>query len=143
MNSVFTELDAQNVDLAGIVLKPNMVISGSDAPERASAADVARQTVECLLETVPPTVPGVAFLSGGQDDEESVVNLDSINKFAGKVAPWELTYSFGRALQAAPLAAWLGLNDRVQVARAAFEVRMFECSAAREGDLDMKRMSRA
>ncbi len=142
MKSVFTELDAQNVYLAGIILKPNMVISGSDAPARASAPDVAQQTVECLLETVPPTVPGVAFLSGGQDDEESVINLDSINRFAGNAVPWELTYSFGRALQAAPLAAWLGLSDRVQVAQAAFEVRMVECSAAREGDLDMKRMSR-
>ncbi|MBT3555045.1 MAG: fructose-bisphosphate aldolase class I, partial [Chloroflexi bacterium] len=73
--SVFEELDAQNVDLEGIVLKPNMVISGSDAPNRASAAEVARQTIDCFLETVPTNVPGIAFLSGGQDDEESVVNL--------------------------------------------------------------------
>ncbi|MBT4943253.1 MAG: fructose-bisphosphate aldolase class I, partial [Chloroflexi bacterium] len=101
--SVFEELDAQNVDLEGIVLKPNMVISGSDAPNRASAAEVARQTIDCFLETVPTNVPGIAFLSGGQDDEESVVNLDEINKIANtEELPWELTYSYGRGLQAAP-----------------------------------------
>ena len=143
LDCVFDILKLHNVMLEGIVLKPNMVISGSDARERASAADVAQQTVECLLENVPSDIPGIAFLSGGQEDEESVVNLDEINKIAGEAVPWELTYSFGRALQAAPLAAWLGLSDRVQVAQAAFEVRMVECSAAREGDLDMKRMSRA
>ena len=79
---VFEELVAQSVDLSGIVLKPNMVISGSDASNRASSTEVARQTIDCLLETVPAEVPGVAFLSGGQGDEESVVNLDEINKIA-------------------------------------------------------------
>ena len=89
---VFEELVAQSVDLSGIVLKPNMVISGSDASNRASSTEVARQTIDCLLETVPAEVPGVAFLSGGQGDEESVVNLDEINKIANSERiPWELT----------------------------------------------------
>ena len=132
--SVFEELDAQNVDLEGIVLKPNMVISGSDAPNRASAAEVARQTIDCFLETVPTNVPGIAFLSGGQDDEESVVNLDEINKIANtEDLPWELTYSYGRGLQAAPLATWLGQVGNVPAAQAAFQKRGLDSSAAREG----------
>ncbi|MDE0593411.1 MAG: fructose-bisphosphate aldolase class I [Dehalococcoidia bacterium] len=131
---VFEELDAQNVDLEGIVLKPNMVISGSDAPNRASAAEVARQTIDCFLETVPANVPGIAFLSGGQGDEESVVNLDEISKIANtKELPWELTYSYGRGLQAAPLAAWLGKAENIPAAQAAFQKRGLDSSAAREG----------
>jgi fructose-bisphosphate aldolase class I len=131
---VFEELDAQNVDLEGIVLKPNMVISGSDAPNRASAAEVARQTIDCFLETVPTNVPGIAFLSGGQGDEESVVNLDEINKIANtEDLPWELTYSYGRGLQAAPLAAWLGKAEHVSAGQAAFQKRGLDSSAAREG----------
>ena len=131
---VFEELDAQNVDIKGIVLKPNMVISGSDAPNRASATDVARQTIDCFLDTVPANVPGIAFLSGGQGDEESVVNLDEINKIANtEDLPWELTYSYGRGLQAAPLAAWLGKAENITAAQAAFQKRGLDSSAAREG----------
>lgn len=132
--SVFEELDAQNVDLEGIVLKPNMVISGSNAPNRASASEVARQTIDCFLETVPANVPGIAFLSGGQGDEESVVNLDEISKIANtKELPWELTYSYGRGLQAAPLAVWLGKTENISAAQAAFQKRGLDSSAAREG----------
>ena len=132
--SVFEELDAQNVDLEGIVLKPNMVISGSNAPNRASASEVARQTIDCFLETVPANVPGIAFLSGGQGDEESVVNLDEISKIANtKELPWELTYSYGRGLQAAPLAVWLGKTENIPAAQAAFQKRGLDSSAAREG----------
>ena len=134
LRAAFEELDAQNVDLDGIVLKPNMVISGSDAPNRASAAEVARQTIDCFLEAVPAAVPGIAFLSGGQGDEESVVNLDEINKIANtEDLPWELTYSYGRGLQAAPLAAWLGKAENVEAAQAAFQRRGLDSSAAREG----------
>ena len=134
LRAVFEELDDQNVDLEGIVLKPNMVISGSDAPNRASAAEVARQTVDCFLETVPAAVPGIAFLSGGQGDEESIVNLDEINKIANtEDLPWELTYSYGRGLQAAPLAAWLGKAANVTAAQVAFQRRGLDSSAAREG----------
>ncbi len=131
---VFEELDAQNVDLKGIVLKPNMVISGSDAPNRASATDVARQTIDCFLKTVPANVPGIAFLSGGQGDEESVVNLNEINKIANtEDLPWEITYSYGRGLQAAPLAAWLGKVENIAAGQAAFQKRGLDSSAAREG----------
>ena len=132
--AVFEELDAQNIALEGIVLKPNMVISGSDAPNRAQATEVARQTVDCFLDTVPTNVPGIAFLSGGQGDEESVVNLNEINKIANsEKLPWELTYSYGRGLQAAPLAAWLGRAENVAAAQAAFQKRGRDSSAAREG----------
>ena len=111
-----------------------MVISGSDAPNRAPAAEVARKTVDCFLQTVPSDVPGIAFLSGGQGDEESVVNLDEINKIANSEdLPWEITYSYGRGLQAAPLTAWLGKPENVSAGQAAFQKRCLDSSAAREG----------
>ena len=134
LSAVFEELDAQNVDLAGIVLKPNMVLSGSGASDRAPAEEVARQTVDCFLEHVPASVPGIAFLSGGQGNEESVVNLDAINKIANREdLPWELTYSYGRGLQAAPLAAWKGEVANVASAQAVFQQRGRDSSVAREG----------
>ena len=134
LSAVFEELDAQNVDLAGIVLKPNMVLSGSGASDRAPAEEVARQTVDCFLEHVPASVPGIAFLSGGQGNEESVVNLDAINKIANREdLPWELTYSYGRGLQAAPLAAWKGEVANVAAAQAVFQQRGMDSSVAREG----------
>ena len=134
LSAVFEELDAQNVDLAGIVLKPNMVLSGSGASDRAPAEEVARQTVDCFLEHVPAGVPGIAFLSGGQGNEESVVNLDAINKIANREdLPWELTYSYGRGLQAAPLAAWKGEVANVAAAQAVFQQRGRDSSVAREG----------
>ena len=134
LSAVFEELDAQNVDLAGIVLKPNMVLSGSGASDRAPAEEVARQTVDCFLEHVPASVPGIAFLSGGQGNEESVVNLDAINKIANREdLPWELTYSYGRGLQAAPLAAWKGEVANVAAAQAVFPQRGRDSSVAREG----------
>lgn len=134
LSAVFEELDAQNVDLAGIVLKPNMVLSGSGASDRAPTEEVARQTVDCFLEHVPASVPGIAFLSGGQGNEESVVNLDAINKIANREdLPWELTYSYGRGLQAAPLAAWKGEVANVAAAQAVFQQRGRDSSVAREG----------
>ena len=134
LSAVFEELDAQNVDLAGIVVKPNMVLSGSGASDRAPAEEVARQTVDCFLEHVPASVPGIAFLSGGQGNEESVVNLDAINKIANREdLPWELTYSYGRGLQAAPLAAWKGEVANVAAAQAVFQQRGRDSSVAREG----------
>ena len=134
LSAVFEELDAQNVDLAGIVLKPNMVLSGSGASDRAPAEEVARQTVDCFLEHVPASVPGIAFLSGGQGNEESVVNLDAINKIANREDPaWELSYSYGRGLQAAPLAAWKGEVSNVAAAQAVFQQRGRDSSVAREG----------
>ncbi|MDA1278640.1 MAG: fructose-bisphosphate aldolase class I [Chloroflexi bacterium] len=131
---LFEELDAQRVELSGIVLKPNMVISGTDARNRASAAEVARQTLDCFSANVPAEVPGIAFLSGGQGDEEAVLNLNEINRLANaEDLLWELTYSYGRALQAAPLSVWKGEPGNVISAQSAFQRRGLDCSAAREG----------
>lgn len=134
LRRVFDELDKQRVSLEGMVLKPNMVISGKDAPNRASAEEVAEQTVTCFLRTVPAAVPGIAFLSGGQGDEEATVNLNAINQYAQTVnAPWELTYSYGRGLQAAPQKAWSGRKENIPAAQAAFQERGRANAAARMG----------
>lgn len=135
--AVFDELALQKVDLRGMILKPNMVISGNKAANRASAEDVARLTVECFKETVPAAVAGIAFLSGGQADDEATVNLDAINRYAQKVgAPWALTYSYGRGLQAAPQKAWAGKAENVEAAKNAFYHRARLSSAARKGQYE-------
>ena len=119
---VFEELAAQGVSLEGMLLKPNMVLSGKEAAVRADAAGVAEATLGCFRRTVPAAVPGVVFLSGGQGDEEATVNLDAINRLAQAQggAPWQLSYSYGRGLQATPLRAWGGDPARVAAAQAAF-----------------------
>lgn len=106
--AVFHELDQQKVLLEGIVLKPNMVVSGIKCPTQASVAEVAERTVKLLKRRVPITVPGIAFLSGGQSDELATAHLDAMNKIGGFT--WGLTFSYGRALQAAALKAWGGKN---------------------------------
>jgi fructose-bisphosphate aldolase, class I len=134
LREVFYELGHQRVALEGMVLKPNMVLSGSKAANRAPAAEVARNTVECFLRTVPAAVPGIAFLSGGQGDEEATVNLDAINRYAAEVgAPWELTFSYGRGLQAAPLQAWGGKPENGAKTQEAFLHRARLTAAARRG----------
>jgi fructose-bisphosphate aldolase class I len=134
LRRVFEELLNQRVVLQGIVLKPNMVLSGKDAANRASADEVAEKTVTCFLRTVPAAVPGIAFLSGGQGDEEATVNLNAINKYAkANGAPWELTYSYGRGLQAAPQKAWSGRKENIPAAQAAFQERGRANAAARMG----------
>ncbi len=134
LRRTFDELLSQRVSLEEMVLKPNMVISGSDASNRASAEQVAEMTVNCFLRTVPAAVPGIAFLSGGQGDEEATVNLDAIAKYAKLVnAPWQLTYSYGRGLQAAPQQAWMGKSENVPAAQLAFQERGRANAAAREG----------
>lgn len=137
LREVFYELGHQGVLLEGMVLKPNMVLSGSDAPGRAPAEEVARRTVRCFLRTVPAAVPGIAFLSGGQSDEEATVNLDAINRLAAEIgAPWELTFSYGRGLQAAPQQAWRGSADNASATQQAFLHRARVTSAARQGAYD-------
>ena len=132
---VFDELQAQRVMLEGIVLKPNMVISGKGAANRASAEEVAERTVTCFKRTVPAAVPGIAFLSGGQGDEEATVNLDAINRYAQAYgAPWQLTFSYGRGLQAAPQKAWSGKRENISAAQAAFQERGRANAAARQGN---------
>ncbi len=135
--AVFNELHAQGIQLSGMVLKPNMVLSGNKASNRASAQEVAKATVDCFMETVPAAVGGIAFLSGGQSDDEATVNLDAINRYAQQVgAPWALTYSFGRGLQAAPQKAWSGKAENVDAAKKAFYHRAKLSSAARQGKYD-------
>jgi fructose-bisphosphate aldolase, class I len=132
--AVYNQLRLQRVYLPGTILKPNMVLSGKDAAKRAPAEDVARMTVECFKETVPAAVPGIAFLSGGQGDEESVVNLDAINRYAaGANVPWQLTFSYGRGLQGAPQKAWSGKAENKDAAQKAFYHRAMVSSAARQG----------
>ncbi len=106
LDVVFAEQRAHKVVLEGIVLKPNMVISGTDAPNRAGPEEVAEATLRCLKAHVPAEVPGIAFLSGGQTAEEATVHLGLMNQMAD--LPWELSFSYGRALQAPALAAWQG-----------------------------------
>jgi fructose-bisphosphate aldolase class I len=134
LRTVFIQLAAQRVRLEGMLLKPNMVLSGKEAPERASAEEVARYTVDCFRETVPAAVPGIVFLSGGQSDDEATINLDAINRYAAKVrAPWQLSFSYGRGLQAAPQKAWSGKRANVAAAQRAFEHRAKLASAAQLG----------
>ncbi|MSQ25242.1 MAG: fructose-bisphosphate aldolase class I [Dehalococcoidia bacterium] len=130
--AVFNELYAQRVVLEAMVLKPNMVLSGSAAANRAGAGEVAEMTVRCFKRTVPAAVPGVAFLSGGQGDEEATVNLDAINRLPEK-GPWELTFSYGRGLQATPMKAWGGNLQHVTQAQQVFLHRAQVTSAARGG----------
>ena len=138
LREVYYQLGHQRVDLPGTLLKPNMVLSGKSAKGRATPESVAQATVECFLDTVPAAVPGIVFLSGGQSDEEATVNLDAINRYAAKVGtPWQLSFSYGRGLQAAPLAAWSGDNGNRAVAQAAFYHRAKVTSAARRGAYDM------
>ena len=111
LKTVFQQLDSQNVALSGIVLKPNMVLSGKECTAQAGVAEVAEQTVDCFLDCVPASVPGVAFLSGGQTDEQATLHLNKMNQLDVKV-PWRLTFSYGRALQQAPMKTWSGDNSK-------------------------------
>jgi fructose-bisphosphate aldolase class I len=121
LKETFQELYYQRVPLEGIVLKPNMVVPGKKSAKKASVAEVAEKTVRLLKACVPGAVPGVAFLSGGQSDEEATAHLDAMNKIGH--LPWMLTFSYGRALQAAPQKAWSGKADNVATAQRAFTHR--------------------
>ena len=106
LDAVYTELFDQRVDVFGTLLKPNMVLSGYDAPERAGVEEVADRTLECFYKHVPAGVPGIVFLSGGQSDEDATAHLNAMN--AAGPHPWELSFSYGRALSGAALRAWDG-----------------------------------
>jgi len=121
LHAVFAELFNAHVQLEGIVLKPNMVISGKKSAKQASVQEVAEKTVTVLKLCVPAAVPGIAFLSGGQSDQEATAHLDAMNKIGG--LPWKLTFSYGRALQAAPQKAWSGKQENVAAAQGAFAHR--------------------
>ena len=134
LRSTYAELARQRVDLRGTLLKPNMVISGKDAAERADANRVAARTLDCLMRAVPAAVPGIVFLSGGQNDDEATENLHAINCAAdGMSVPWNLSFSYGRGLQAAPLKAWAGSADNAEAAQQEYYRRAKLTSAARQG----------
>ena len=132
LNTVFDELYAQDVALEGMILKPNMVISGSDCKTQAGINEVAERTVQHLMRCVPAAVPGIMFLSGGQSEEDATAHLNAMNaKFAP--APWKLSYSYGRALQQSCLKAWQGDARNVSAAQAVLLERAQANSAACAG----------
>jgi len=130
--NVFYELVSQGVELEGMVLKPNMVLSGYDCSEQASVEQVAEMTVDCFLNTVPAAVPGIAFLSGGQSDELATAHLNAMNQIDG--LPWNLTFSYGRALQAPALKSWSGKDENISSAQDAFMKRAKFNSLATKGE---------
>jgi fructose-bisphosphate aldolase, class I len=135
----FEELYFQRVALEGIVLKPNMVISGKKNGKRAGVEEVAEKTVKVLKNCVPGAVPGIAFLSGGQSDEEATAHLDAMNKIGN--LPWNLTFSYGRALQHAPQSTWKGKTENVAAAQRAFthRAKMNSLAALGQWKADMEK----
>lgn len=121
LNTLYDELYTQRVLLEGTILKPNMVISGTECGTQAGVEEVAEQTVKCLKRTVPSAVPGICFLSGGQSDEDATAHLSAMNAMFDM--PWKLSFSYGRALQAAALKAWNGKAENEAAAQAAFAHR--------------------
>ena len=131
LQAVYTELHDQRIDLYGTLLKPNMVLSGYDASDRAGADEVAEATLDVFLRHVPAAVPGIVFLSGGQSDEDATAHLNAMN--ARGPHPWQLSFSYGRALQAPALKAWGGKPENVEAAQRAYYHRAKMNSAARTG----------
>ena len=138
LNAVFGELYAQEVALEGMILKPNMVISGLNAEIRADFGEVANETVATLLRCVPAAVPGIMFLSGGQSETDATMHLNVMNA-NNKNLPWKLSYSYGRALQASALRAWLGETSNTKSAQEALSLRASlnsaACAAEYEGEV--------
>jgi fructose-bisphosphate aldolase class I len=131
LDALYTELFDQRVDLFGTLLKPNMVLSGYDASDRAGSDEVADWSLRCFYKHVPAAVPGIVFLSGGQSDEDSTANLNAMN--AHGPHPWQISFSYGRALQAPALAAWDGKPENVEAGQRAYYHRAKMNSAARTG----------
>jgi fructose-bisphosphate aldolase class I len=132
LNKTFQELRVQRVVLEGMILKPNMVVSGKKNTTQAPVAEVAEKTIRLLKSCVPAAVPGIAFLSGGQSDEDATAHLDAMNRIGG--LPWKLTFSYGRALQAAPQKAWSGKPENVVAGQQAFAHRAGMNSLASKGE---------
>ena len=143
LHKVFDELYHQRVDLEGMLLKPNMVISGKGCATQASADEVAEWTLRCFRETVPAAVPGIVFLSGGQSDEQASENLNAIN--ARGPQPWALSFSYGRALQAPALKAWGGSAENVEAGQSFLALRARCNSAAVAGSYsaEMEELARS
>jgi fructose-bisphosphate aldolase class I len=132
LNKTFQELRIQRVALEGMILKPNMVVPGKKSAKQASVEEVAEKTVRLLKNCVPAAVPGIAFLSGGQSDEDATAHLNAMNRIGS--LPWHLTFSYGRALQAAPLKAWSGKAENVAAGQRAFTHRARMNSLASQGE---------
>lgn len=132
LDSLYARLAEHRVALEGTILKPNMTLSGTDCAEQAGVDEVAARTVECLKAHVPEAVPGICFLSGGQSDYDATAHLNAMN--ANHDLPWRLSYSYGRALQAAPLKAWSGKAENVPAAQAAFTHRARMNGLATDGN---------
>ena len=134
LREVFDQLAEQKVLLEGVLLKPSMVITGGSADQRADPEEVAEKTIDCFKRVVPASVPGVVLLSGGEPDGSVTSNLNALNQRANNVgAPWELSFSFGRSLQGAPLQTWAGKTENIEAAALAFYTRARLTSAARQG----------
>ena len=140
LNKTFQELRVQRVALEGMILKPNMAVSGKKSATQASVQEVAEKTIRLLKSCVPAAVPGIAFLSGGQSDEEATAHLNAMNAIGN--LPWRLTFSYGRALQAAPQKAWSGKSENVAAGQRAFTHRAHMNALASTGrwtaDLEKK-----
>jgi fructose-bisphosphate aldolase class I len=141
LRAVYGHLSSHHVVLGASLLKPNMVLAGKDCPDKASPEEIAEATIAVLKQTVPAAVPGIVFLSGGQSEEEATVRLDAMNRRGP--APWELSFSFGRALQAPVLRAWAGDDAHRDQAQAAFLHRAAMNGAARHGSYrpDMEQLA--
>ena len=131
LKMLYQELYHARVKLEGTVLKPNMVVPGKKSAKQASVDEVAEKTLRALKECVPASVPGIAFLSGGQSDLDATARLNAMNRMGG--VPWKLTFSYSRALQAAPQKAWSGRTENVGAAQAAFTHRAVMNSLASKG----------
>ena len=132
LRTLFTCLEGNGVNLKGTILKPNMVLSGTNAPFQANIQEVAELTVKVLKENVPADLAGIAFLSGGQSDFLATAHLDAMNKMGD--FPWELSFSYGRALQQPALKAWMGQLDNVELAQKAFSHRALMNKLAAKGE---------
>jgi fructose-bisphosphate aldolase class I len=137
LEAVFHELYLQRVELEAMLLKPNMVLSGYESSEAAGVEEVAAETLRCLRATVPAAVPGIVFLSGGQSDELATAHLNEMNRRGPH--PWELSFSYGRALQAPALKAWGGSEENVSAGQEAYLHRARMNGLARSGDYSDER----
>jgi len=133
LTKVFALLKDHDVDFSGMLLKPSMVLPGKNSPDQVDDEEIARQTIEVLLATVPRLVPGVVFLSGGQNPQEATRRLNTMNRMFRDKVPWQLSFSYGRALQEPVLRAWMGKPEKVRAAQRAFLKRARLNSSARFG----------
>ena len=131
---LFEMLDKKNVNIKGTLLKPNMVVSGTENNYRAPIEEVAEKTLQCLKSSVPDELPGIVFLSGGQSDLDATAHLDAMNKIGG--FKWKLSFSYGRALQQAALKTWAGEDDNLEAAQKAFSHRAVMNMKAAQGQWD-------